>query len=205
VADLRRAQGSLVLVWLVAVFVASACGSSASGNTKTVTEKTVTVVESQPASTTDPETSTDPSSAVVPSVVGERLDVAETKLDGLSIRYKEIGGGVFGIVVRSNWQVCQQIPKAGDETSGAVKLVVDRPGECSTVSGGAEKTIPGLAGERLDVAESKLDDLHIAYQEIGGGLFGIVVRSNWVVCETSPGAGATAESVKLIVDRPGNC
>jgi hypothetical protein len=57
----------------------------------------------------------------------------------------------------------------------------------------------------LDVAESKLDDLHIAYQEIGGGLFGVVVLSNWIVCETNPAPGATAQSVKLIVDRPGNC
>ena len=52
---------------------------------------------------------------------------------------------------------------------------------------------------------SRMDELHIAYQEIGGGMFGIVVRSNWVVCETSPEPGVTAQGVKLIVDRPGSC
>jgi beta-lactam-binding protein with PASTA domain len=186
--------------------VTAGCGATSKSATKTVTDHTVTVVETQATTSSTTQTSGAGSdSKVVPSVVGERLDLAESNLQTVGLRYKEIGGGVFGIVVRSNWQVCQQIPKAGDETSGAVKLVVDRPGECSTVSGGAEKTIPRLAGERLDVAESRLDDLHIAYQEIGGGLFGIVVRSNWVVCETSPGPGATAQSVKLIVDRPGNC
>jgi hypothetical protein len=47
--------------------------------------------------------------------------------------------------VRSTRQVCQHVPRAGAETSGTVKLVLDRPGECSTVSG-AEKTIPRLGG-----------------------------------------------------------
>jgi hypothetical protein len=62
-----------------------------------------------------------------------------------------------------------------------------------------------VIGLRLDVAESDLDDLGIAYQEIGGGVFGVIVRSNWVVCETQPSAGDKAEKVMLIVDRPGDC
>jgi hypothetical protein len=71
-------------------------------------------------------------------------------------------------------------------------------------SRGGDK-VPDLVGERLDVAEDELDELGISYEEVGGGTFGIVVRSNWEVCETRPKAGATANRVKLIVDRPGNC
>jgi hypothetical protein len=74
------------------------------------------------------------------------------------------------------------------------------------VSASAAKGVPDLVGKRLDVAESDLDDAGISYKEIGGGSFGIVVRSNWEVCETDPAGGAkTAHRVKLIVDRPGTC
>jgi len=202
-----RIAGVATLVALA--MVGAACGSSNAAS-KTITEHTVTVVE-QPAPTTETVTTapatTDPTSdpRVVPSVVGKRLDVAELKLHANGIRYKEIGGGVFGIIVRSNWQVCQQLPKAGSVTNARIKLVVDRPGNCTSVSGGAEKTIPDLVGERLDLAETQLDEMGIAYKEIGGGLFGIVVTSNWVVCTTDPPAGSKGEKVDLVVDRPGNC
>lgn len=65
-------------------------------------------------------------SHVVPSVVGERLDLAESTVNDAGLEYEEIGGGAFGIVVRSNWTVCAQEPKAGEETSGKVKLIVER-------------------------------------------------------------------------------
>jgi hypothetical protein len=45
---------------------------------------------------------------VVPDVRHERLDVAEERLDSLGLGYEEIGGGTFGIVVRSEWEVCRQ-------------------------------------------------------------------------------------------------
>jgi hypothetical protein len=44
----------------------------------------------------------------VPNVAGLRLDVAENKLDALDLRYRTVGGGAFGIVVRSHWIVCRQ-------------------------------------------------------------------------------------------------
>lgn len=68
------------------------------------------------------------SQATVPDLQGERLDVAEDELDGKGLRYTEIGGGAFGIVVRSNWTVCSTEPSGGAQVSkGArVKLIVDR-------------------------------------------------------------------------------
>ena len=61
----------------------------------------------------------------VPSVRGERLDLAEAQLDARGIGWEEVGGGTFGVLVRSNWYVVEQIPEAGKKAT-AVRLVVER-------------------------------------------------------------------------------
>ena len=48
-------------------------------------------------------------------------------------------------------------------------------------------TVPSLAGQPLDVAEQRLNDLGLHSSEEGGGLFGVLIPSDWDVCETSPG------------------
>jgi hypothetical protein len=63
-----------------------------------------------------------------PDLVGERLDVAEADLRDRHIRYRELGGGTFGIVVPSNWTVCEQRPAPGTQNPGRVTVIVDR--EC---------------------------------------------------------------------------
>jgi beta-lactam-binding protein with PASTA domain len=69
----------------------------------------------------------------------------------------------------------------------------------------ANRPVPDVVGERLDVAKSTMNDGGYDTEAIGGGTFGIVVESNWTVCETEPPAGATADGkVKLIVDRACN-
>ena len=190
-------------------------GSQASPETVTVTE--TQVVETTPAALQDQQAkpASRPSThsgqravRVVPDVTGDRLDVAESKLDRLRIRYEEIGGGTFGVVVASNWIVCDQAPRDGSRAR-SVKLIVDRPGDCGSAArsteSGSKSTLPDLRGLRLDVAEDRLEDLGIAYEEIGGGLFGIVDRSNWEVCDQDPGSGSSSQHVQLIVERPGEC
>jgi len=69
-------------------------------------------------------------------------------------------------------------------------------------------TVPSLAGQGLDVAEQQLDRLGLHSSEQGGGLFGVVVPADWVVCETSPGSGSVVRpgsTVRLLIDRPGAC
>jgi hypothetical protein len=61
----------------------------------------------------------------VPNVRYERLDVAEARLDARGIGWEEVGGGTFGVIVRSNWYVREQIPKPGAKAS-TVQLVVER-------------------------------------------------------------------------------
>ena len=61
----------------------------------------------------------------VPDVRGERLDLAEARLEARGLRWEEIGGGAFGVIVRSNWYVDEQIPKPGKRAT-TVRLVVER-------------------------------------------------------------------------------
>jgi serine/threonine protein kinase len=68
--------------------------------------------------------------------------------------------------------------------------------------------LPSLAGQPLDVAEQRLDDLGLRSSEEGGGLFGVLVPADWNVCETSPGGGSVVRrgaTVRLLIDRPGLC
>jgi hypothetical protein len=58
-----------------------------------------------------------------------------------------------------------------------------------------------VTGEQLNVAEDTLDALGLRYETAGGGGFGIVVRSHWIVCEQSPPPDRVASSVVLTVAR----
>ncbi len=51
--------------------------------------------------------------ALVPDVTREPLDAAENAPDARDLRYDVVGGGLFGIVVRSHWTVCKQVPLGG--------------------------------------------------------------------------------------------
>ena len=61
----------------------------------------------------------------VPDVRNERLDVAEARLEARGLQWEEIGGGAFGVIVRSNWYVREQFPKPGKKAA-VVRLVVER-------------------------------------------------------------------------------
>ena len=68
--------------------------------------------------------------------------------------------------------------------------------------------VPSLAGQPLDIAEQRLDALGLRSTEEGGGIFGILIPSDWNVCQTSPGPGTRVRrgaTVSLLIDRPGVC
>jgi beta-lactam-binding protein with PASTA domain len=67
--------------------------------------------------------------------------------------------------------------------------------------GGEPHAVPDVVGNRLDVAKERLDDAGLGYETIGGGALGIVVDSNWNVCEQSPSPGRMATRVELVVAR----
>src|SRR5262245_32475865 len=63
------------------------------------------------------------------------------------------------------------------------------------------REVPDVTGKRLDVAEDTLDSAGLHYRTAGGGTFGVVVRSRWIVCEQSPRPHTVATSVLLTVAR----
>jgi hypothetical protein len=61
--------------------------------------------------------------------------------------------------------------------------------------------VPNVRGDRLDVAEARLDARGLGWEEVGGGTFGVVVRSHWYVLEQVPAPGRKATTVRLVVER----
>lgn len=128
---------------LIAAGALTACGGQSVQTPEALSPATVTVqaasapqvvtqtVEAAPTTTEDPVTTEDDTvddSVKLPNLVGETLDVAEDDLDSMGVAYHEVGGGTFGIVVRSNWTVCATKPKAGKKVDflSNVSLIVKR-------------------------------------------------------------------------------
>lgn len=80
---------------------------------------------------------------VMPDVVGQQLDVALSDIEraGFTDDVEVIGGGTFGVVDESNWQVCDQLPSAGQALTAAPRLTVDR--SCDEAAAESEETEPG--------------------------------------------------------------
>ncbi len=95
----------------------------------------------------------------------------------------------------------------------APKLSRSQGTATSSATGGTSSsggvTIPALAGQPLDVAEQRLDELGLGYTEEGDtGIFGVLIPSDWDVCDTEPAAGTAVSpdsTVRLMIDRPGAC
>lgn len=79
----------------------------------------------------------------MPNVVGKGLDVAldEVKRAGIKQDVKVTGGGMFGIVDKSNWKVCGQDPQSGAKVSSAPSFTVDR----NCAKGGTAPSEPNQA------------------------------------------------------------
>jgi beta-lactam-binding protein with PASTA domain len=133
----------------------------------------------------------------VPDLRGQRLDLAEDRLDARGLDWEEIGGGTLGIVIRSHWWVCDQQPAPG--TFGVtVKLVVER--ECANPPF-RPTVVPNVIGESLEDAGEDLDALGIAHdaETYDGDL--PVAEQLWEVCDQDPAWGERASYVELRVAR----
>ena len=79
-------------------------------------------------------------SCLMPNVTGQRLDLAESNLQRAGFdptKIMIVGGGAFGVVVKSNWQVCTQAPGPGEVVSTAPRLKIER-----TCEAGHHTTVP---------------------------------------------------------------
>jgi beta-lactam-binding protein with PASTA domain len=65
--------------------------------------------------------------------------------------------------------------------------------------------VPDVSGEQLDVARERVEAAGLAVEVTGGGAFGVIEESNWVVASQSPPAGeaiAPGDIVTLTAERP---
>jgi hypothetical protein len=71
--------------------------------------------------------------------------------------------------------------------------------------GSEDVTMPDVTGQKLDVAYNKLKSAGLDDRDKievkGGGIFGVLVESNWTVCKQSPAAGKTVSASTLTVKR----
>ena len=134
----------------------------------------------------------------VPDVRGERLDVAERHLEDAGLDFEELGGGTLGVIVRSNWTVCDQEP-APEKKAKRVRLIVGR--DCpSPPPVAAPHVVPDLYGENLEDAEERLEALDIADEVVDEDDDEVVVPHLWTVCDQDPAPGETARFVTLYAE-----
>ena len=110
---IAASAGFLVGVLLVAIL---------GGVTPVVREATVTV-------TTTPQTGgTVITKTLVPDLVGERLDTALDRITRAGFDADVEGGGLFGVIDESNWEVTSQDPEPGGflEQGSTIHVRVDR-------------------------------------------------------------------------------
>jgi beta-lactam-binding protein with PASTA domain len=133
-----------------------------------------------------------------PDLRGTRLDVAERRLDSLGLEYERVGGGTFGIVVRSNWRVCDQRPRPGVRTS-EITLVVGR--HCPPPPP-KRHVVPSLIGTDLRAAERSLERRGIPYrvESWDGGPIDPVVAE---ICDQEPDGGEKA--VEAVLHAAADC
>jgi hypothetical protein len=96
---------------------------------------------------------------VMPDVKGQKLDVAlgDMKRAGFEDKVDIIGGGIFGVVVKSNWEVCNQSPAAGQALTAAPQLTVARSCGDEAPAPTASPTVTSSSGgdEILTVRNNK--------------------------------------------------
>jgi hypothetical protein len=93
---------TVVITLLLIAAVATSCGSSTVGHGDKAT--------------------------TMPAVTGQTLDDAKSAIKnaGVDDEVKVDGGGLFGVVVESNWEVCEQNPAAGTTVAAKPTLTVAR-------------------------------------------------------------------------------
>jgi hypothetical protein len=135
----------------------------------------------------------------VPNVAGDRLDVAADRLEDDGLEYEILGGGTFGVVVKSHWYVCEQRPVGGSRAS-SVELVVAR--SCPSVSPAPRPpVVPDLEYDELDDARAEAAGAGVEVVVRDRGAGPVVIESNWTVCEQYPAPGERGWTVELYVER----
>lgn len=117
---------------------------------------------------------------VMPEVVGLQLDVALSDIEraGFSNEVEVLGGGVFGVVVESNWEVCEQDPSPGEPVE-APRLTVDRSCESNEEVEPSESPTAAESPEALESESASPNETPAAYSYDGPD-YEVVVRDDGI-------------------------
>jgi hypothetical protein len=135
----------------------------------------------------------------VPNVTGQRLDLAVDQLEDDGLEYELLGGGTFGVVVKSNWYVCEQRPAGGSRAS-SVDLVVARSCPAVPPPSARPPVVPALEYQPLDEAGEEAAEAGVDVAVHNEGAGPVLVESNWTVCSQYPEPGEHAWTVDLYVE-----
>lgn len=124
----------------------------------------------------------------LPDLVGMNLRAAEETLDSRGLDHDAIGGGSFGIIVRSNWRVCRQDPVAGKTAKGVTVYVARR---CTA-------GMPDVRRLSLEDADDELERAGVEWTAETPDGDPVIVKRLWRVCDQER---ESARSVSLYVDR----
>lgn len=120
----RRPTRLTVALAGAAGFLAGVLLVAALGGTPTVT-RTSRITVTQKVATTLPAGATVITLTAVPALVGERLDTAKQRLEESRFDVDVNGGGLFGVLQDSNWEVVAQDPPAGTSLRQGSTVHVD--------------------------------------------------------------------------------
>lgn len=84
----------------------------------------------------------------MPDVVGSRLDAALSDLERAGVKddAEVLGGGTFGVIDESNWEVCEQLPAAGQAVTDTPRLTVERTCPETSQAAGPSSESPTTEG-----------------------------------------------------------
>lgn len=88
--------------------------------------------------------------------------------------------------------------RAFQATAGAMLLLV-----LTACGSGEPAVMPDVVGSTLDLAKSDIERAGFGdeVEVVGGGLFGVLNDTNWIVCKQEPAAGGAVSEPRLVVDR----
>ena len=101
------------------------------------------------------------------------------------------GGSSTSTVTQTQTQPPVAAPQqtATQTTTTVTQTQSSPPPAPSSSSGGGGQTVPGdLVGKKLNDAEDELDSMGIQYSVDSDGHL-VILRGDWGVCSTTPGAG----------------
>jgi hypothetical protein len=135
--------------------------------------------------------------SVMPDVTGKHLDAATSSIEGVGIEddVKVEGGGAFGVIDESNWEVCEQSPAPGEAVSGAPRLTVAR--SCDDAARTRDATTEGSDPSAPEPAPSSEGDTdRVLTQGNDEGLAALLKVSD--NCDPAVGRFAAANAGRTI-------